>query len=189
MPTHCKGVTTSDKIRLAERMAIGNSIDVNILATPPETNGAPAAKNNGGSTAPNNETPTAIVNKSLSNGSTVGMSRMNTMKTKMVEPVTIKELRVHGSTLTATFPLQNINPAYVNAERIPKINPLYGRPLISPFTKFEAKKTPINISTMDNIVRGAGFILLKIHSKIMPIQTNWNIKIMASDAGKYSIEP
>ncbi len=111
MPIHCKGFTTSDKIRLAERIATGNSIDVNMFAIPPETKGAPAAKNNGGKTAPNNETPAAVISKFFSNGSTVGMSSMNTMNTKMVEPVTIKEPRVQGSTLTATFPLQKINPA------------------------------------------------------------------------------
>lgn len=111
MPIHCSGVTVSDKITLAETMAIGNSIEVKILAMPPGTKGAPTAKNNGGRTAPNKETPIAAVNKSSSNGSTVGMSRMNTISTKMVDPVAIKELRVHGSTSTATLPLKKIKPA------------------------------------------------------------------------------
>ena len=86
-------------------------MDVNIFAIPPDTNGAPAAKNSGGRTAPNNETPTAVRNRSFSKGSTDGMSRINRTNTKMVEPVTIKELRVHGSTFTATLPLKKINPA------------------------------------------------------------------------------
>ena len=88
---------------LADRIAIGNSMYVNIFAIPPEIKGVPTAKNSGGRTSPNNETPTAVVNKFSSKVSTDGVSRINRTSTKMVDPVTIKELQVHGPTLTATF--------------------------------------------------------------------------------------
>ena len=77
----------------------------------------------------------------------------------------------------------------MNADRIPKMNPFIGRPCMSPFKILEEKKTPTKINIMENIVTGDGFILLKIHSKMIPIQTNWNIKMMANEAGKYCIEP
>ena len=111
VPSHCSGVTVSDRMMLADRMAIGNSIDVNIFAIPPDTNGAPNAKKSGGRTAPNNDTPAAVVNKLFSKGRIVGRSRIKTTSTMMVDPVTIKELRVHASTFTATFPLKKIKPA------------------------------------------------------------------------------
>jgi hypothetical protein len=57
-------------IRLADRIAIGNSMDVDVFAIPPETKGTPTTKNNDGRTAPNNETPTAVVNRFSFNGST-----------------------------------------------------------------------------------------------------------------------
>lgn len=160
-----------------------------MLAIPPETKGAPIAKNNGGRTAPKRETPAAVVSKFASKGKTDGMSRMNKIRIMIVDPVAISEVRVNGSTFTATFPLKKINPAYVKAERIPNRRPLKGSPCISPFTKFEAKKTPIKIRMIDNTVIGEGFTLLNIHSKMMPIHTNWNINMMASDAGKYCMEP
>src|SRR5690606_22439989 len=138
---------------------------------------APTANYNGGGTAPNNETPVATADRFPSNGNTEGMSRIKRASTNIVEPVTILVVRVNGSTWTATFPLKKIKPAYVNADRIPKTKPLIGKPCMSPFKIFEAKKTPIKISMIDKTVTGAGFILLKIHSKIIPIQTNWNIRM------------
>lgn len=38
---------------------------------------------------------------------------------------------------------------------------------MSPFNIFKAKKTSTKMKMMDNIVTGAGFILLKIHSKML----------------------
>lgn len=58
-------------------------MDVNIFAIPPETKGAPTTKNNGGRTALNNETPTAVVNKFSFNGSTDETSRINRTSTKI----------------------------------------------------------------------------------------------------------
>ena len=88
---------------LTDGIAIGNSMYVNIFAIPSEIKGVPTAKNSGGRTSPNNETPTAVVNKFSSKVSTDGVSRINRTSTKIVDPVTIKELRVQGPTLTATF--------------------------------------------------------------------------------------
>lgn len=82
-----------------------------MFASPPEINGAPTAKNSGGRTAPNKETPMETMIKFHSKGNTVEISRINTTNTRMVDPVTINAPRVNESTLTATFPLKKINPA------------------------------------------------------------------------------
>ena len=88
---------------LTDGIAIGNSMYVNIFAIPSEIKGVPTAKNSGGRTSPYNETPTALVNKFSSLVSTDAVSRINRTSTKIVDPLTIKELLVQGPTLSATF--------------------------------------------------------------------------------------
>jgi hypothetical protein len=67
--------------------------------------------------------------------------------------------------------------------KIPNTMPLIGSPCMSPFKMFEAKNTPIKINRIDKIVIVFGLILVKAHSKMTPIHTNWNIRMMANDMG------
>lgn len=172
VPSHCTSVMDSESMILAEMIATGNSNELNIFARPPEIKCAPSAKNKGGSTDPTKATPAVTNHKSPSVTGIDGISFMKIKITKTVDPVIIRELRTHGSTSVATFPLKLINPAYVKAARIPNIKPNAGNVSRLPFKILEAKNTPIRIRTIADNVMTDGFILVRIHSSKMPIQTN-----------------